>query len=143
MGNGSQRVIWTWVVLAAYLASTVAFGRGVVLCQEPDGRTVVEIVADHGPCLDGLINTHSHSDTDHAGQAACRGGCCDTCPCEDTLLAVEPAPVEKKSWVSVALPAGPAHPWHAPVKATASVCRPLSVGNDVTLRALRSVVILV
>ncbi|MHC4422500.1 MAG: hypothetical protein ACYS1E_18150 [Planctomycetota bacterium] len=143
MGNGSRGVIWTWIVLAAYLASTVAFGRGVILCQEPDGRTVVELGADRSHCLDGPVNAHDHSDGIHAGPAACSDECCDSCPCVDTLLAVEPAPVEKKISASLALPAGPAQPWLSAPNATALPCPPLTDGDRVTLRALRSVVLLV
>jgi hypothetical protein len=143
MGNGSRRVIWTWVVLVAYLASTVAFGRGVILCQEPDGRTVVELAADRDHCLDGPGDAHGHADGIHAGQTSCSDDCCDSCPCVDTLLAVEPAPVEKKIAASIALPAGPAQPWLQARNATTSPCRPLVEGDGATLRALRSVVLLV
>ncbi|MHC4129176.1 MAG: hypothetical protein ACYS1E_14700 [Planctomycetota bacterium] len=135
----------SWIVLATYVVSTAAFGHGVVLCQEPDGRTVVEIGADHGQCQEGLVTAHAHSDGVEAGHADtdCHDGGCAGCPCEDTTLAVKPAPVEKKSRAFLSLPPTAAPPCLAAGSATVPLCRDLPVANLVTMRSLRSVVLLV
>jgi hypothetical protein len=125
--------------------STAAFGHGVVLCQEPDGRTVVEIAADHGQCHDGLATAHTDDDAVEAGHADtdCHDGGCAGCPCEDTTLAVKPAPVEKKSWDFLSLPPTGVLKTLAAATATVQPGRDLPVTNLVTMRSLRSVVLLV
>ena len=132
-------------MLATYVVGTVAFGHGVVLCQEPDGRTVVEIAADHGQCHDGLATVHVNSDgagARHTDTDCHDGGCAD-CPCEDTTLAVKPAPVEKKSRDFLSLPPTAVGPWLVTGTATVPLGRDLPVANLVTMRSLRSVVLLV
>ena len=111
----------------------------------PDGRTVVEIAADHGQCHEGLAIAHTDSDGVEAGHIAtdCHDGGCAGCPCEDTTLAVKPAPVERKSWDFLSLPPTKVLPWVATGTATLPLGRDLPVANLVTMRSLRSVVLLV
>jgi len=135
MGKGPRYPFLSWIVLAVYVASTAAFGHGVVLCQEPDGRTVVEIAAGHGQCHDGLAT--AHADTD------CHDGGCAGCPCEDTTLAVKPAPVEKKSRDFLSLPPTAVLSCLAAGPPAVPLCRDLPVANLVTMRSLRSVLLLV
>ncbi|MHC4140368.1 MAG: hypothetical protein ACYSUF_00325 [Planctomycetota bacterium] len=132
-------------MLATYVASTAAFGHGVVLCQEPDGRTVVEIAAGHGQCQDGLAAAHTHSDGVEPGRADtdCHDGGCAGCPCEDTTLVVKPAPVEKKSRDFFSLPPTAVLSCLAAGPPTVPLCRDLPAANVVTMRSLRSVVLLV
>ena len=143
MAKGLRHPLSSWIVLAAYAVSTVALGPGVVLCQEPDGRTVVEIAADHGQCRDGLVIGHTDSDGVEAGHTDCHDGRCANCPCEDTTLAVMPAPVEKKSWDFLSLPPTAVLPWLDTGTATVPLGRDLSVADLVTMRSLRSIVLLV
>jgi hypothetical protein len=145
MGTRSRYPYLSWIVLAAYVVSTAAFGHGVVLCQEPDGRTVVEIAAGHGQCQDGLAAAHTDSDGLDAGHADtdCHDGGCAGCPCEDTTLAVTPAPVEKKSWDFLSLPPTAVLPFLVAGSPAVPLCRDLPVANLVTMRSLRSVVLLV
>ncbi|MHC4414288.1 MAG: hypothetical protein ACYS0G_03290 [Planctomycetota bacterium] len=143
MGKGLRHPLSSWIVLAAYAVSTVAVGHGVVLCQEPDGRTVIEIAADHGQCLNGLATAHTDSDGVEAGQPDCHDGCCVDCPCEDTTLAVKPAPVERESWDFLSLPPTAIEPCWAAETATVPLGRDLPVANLVTMRSLRSIVLLV
>ncbi|MHC4219150.1 MAG: hypothetical protein ACYSU7_11920 [Planctomycetota bacterium] len=133
MAGRYRQAVLTWVVFATYAASAVVSGNGVVLCQEPDGRTVVEIVADHGQCLEGLATPHEDCHDDH----------CVSCPCEDTPFAVEPAPVEKKS--PAVLPPAPAafQPGHAGPPTTSFPAANLPAIDRVTHRSLRSIVLLV
>jgi hypothetical protein len=145
MGKRPRYPFLSWIVLATYVASTAAFGHGVVLCQEPDGRTVVEIAAGHGQCHDGLATAHTDSDGVEAGHADtdCHDGGCTACPCEDTTLAVKPAPVENKGWDFLSLPPTAVGPCLAAGPPTVPLCRNLPVANLVTMRSLRSVVLLV
>jgi len=145
MGKGLRYPFLSWIVLTVYVVSTAAFGHGVVLCQEPDGRTVVEIAANHGQCHDGLTIAHTHSDGLEPGHPDrdCHDGGCAGCPCEDTTLAVKPAPVEKTSRDFFSLPPTAALSCLAAGPPTAPLCRDLPVANLVTMRSLRSVVLLV
>ncbi len=143
MGKGTRHPFFRGLVLAAYVASTVAFGHGVVLCEEPDGRTVVEIAANHGQCRDGLAIPHTDSEGVEAGHTDCHDAGCAGCPCQDTTLAVKPAPVENKNWAFLSLPSTAVLPWLAAGNPTVSLGRELPVADLVTVRSLRSVVLLV
>ena len=83
----------SWIVLVVYFVGTAVANRSVVLCQEVDGGTVIEIAGDHGQCHDSSGLRFENDQDDHA---VCRQSCRDSCPCEDSSLAVEPARVVKK-----------------------------------------------
>ncbi len=137
----------SWIVLVLYFASTTVASRSVVVCLEVDGGTAIEFAGDHGQCLgDGAFG----SATAQAGQTECRATCCDSCPCEDSSLAVEPALVAKKDpppCVLVGITPD-VLPWSAaqpclhtrptPTRPDAGAA-PIS---DVTRRSLRTVVLL-
>jgi len=78
----------SWIVLVVYFAGAVVANRFVVLCREADGATTIEIAGDHGQCLS---SGGFHLETDQDDHAQCRESCRDSCPCEDSSLAVEPA----------------------------------------------------
>jgi len=67
-----------WMVLVLYFASTTVASRSVVVCLEADGATAIEFAGDHGQCLG-------------EPDPACEESCCDSCPCEDSSLAIPPA----------------------------------------------------
>lgn len=140
------RAFLGWIVLVLYGATAVAT-RSVVVCLEVTGVTAIEFVGDHGQCLrDGAAG----SGTARAGHIECRASCCDSCPCEDSSLAILPALVVKQDpspgALSATTPDMP--PWTA-----ASPCpharptpsRPAAgraLVGDVTRRSLRTVVLL-
>jgi len=134
--RSSERAFLGWIVLVLYFASTTVASRTVVVCLEVDGSTAIEFAGDHGQCL--------------VDSAECGESCCDSCPCEDSSLAVTPALVVKKdpppSAVVGTTPDMP--PWIAArpcLHARTTPTRP-DVGadlvGDVTMRSLRTVVLL-
>ncbi len=74
--RSSERAFLGWIVLVLYFASTTVASRSVVVCLEVDGGSAIELTGDHGQCLGD--------------------SCCDSCPCEDSSLAIAPALVVKK-----------------------------------------------
>ncbi|MCH7798910.1 MAG: hypothetical protein IID28_10770 [Planctomycetes bacterium] len=127
----------SWIVLVVYFAGAAVANRTVVLCREADGGTSIEIAGDHGQCLGGG-GFHSEID-DQPGHTECRASCRDSCPCEDSSLAIEPARV-----VGI-------HPDLLPCSAGRPClhARPIPRGPyqcdttaDVTSRSLRTVVLL-
>jgi hypothetical protein len=66
-----------------------------------------------------------------------------SCPCEDTLLAVEPVLVENEGWSSLPLPALHVQPWLTGQRTATPPAQDLRAVDHVTLRSLRSVVLLV
>jgi len=134
--RSSERAFLGWIILVLYFASTTVASRTVVVCLEVDGSTAIEFAGDHGQCLGDV--------------AECSESCCDSCPCEDSSLAVPPALVVKKdpppSAVVGTAPDMP--PWTAArpcLHARPTPTRP-DVGadlvGDVTMRSLRTVVLL-
>lgn len=126
----------SWIVLVVYFAGAAVANRTVVLCREADGGTSIEIAGDHGQCLGG---GGFHSQADQDDHTRCRASCRDSCPCEDSSLAVEPARV-----VGI-------HPDLLPCSAGRPCvhARPIPRGPyqcdttaDVTSRSLRTVVLL-
>ncbi len=88
-----ERALMGWIVLVLYFASTTVASRAVVVCIEVDGGTAIEFAGDHRQCLgDGA----SGSETVQAAHTPCRESCCDSCPCEDSSLAIPPALAVKK-----------------------------------------------
>ncbi len=83
----------SWIVLVVYFVGTAVANRSVVLCQEVDGGTAIEIAGDHGQCHDSTGLLFENDQDDHT---VCRQSCRDSCPCEDSSLAVERALVVKK-----------------------------------------------
>lgn len=136
----------SWIVLVVYFAGAVVANRSVVVCQEADGGTAIEIASDHGQCF---RDNGFRSENDRDGHPECQESCRDSCPCEDSSLAVEPARVVKKDrppceivginpdvlpW-SVGRPCPHARPTPPrPNEGAAAV--------DVTSRSLRTVVLL-
>ncbi len=145
--RSSERAFLGWIVLVLYFASTTVASRSVVVCLEVDGGTAIEFAGDHGQCLgDGTLG----SKTAQAGHTECRESCCDSCPCEDSSLAIAPALVVKKdpppsdlvgttpdmlvwtatrSWLNA---------WPTPTRPDAGA----AVAGDVTRRSLGTVVLL-
>ncbi len=74
--RSSERAFLGWIVLVLYFASTTVASRSVVVCLEVDGGSAIELTGDHGQCL---------------GDSSC-----DSCPCEDSSLAIAPALVVNK-----------------------------------------------
>ncbi len=91
--RSSERAFLGWIVLVLYFASTTVASRSVVVCLEVDGGSAIELTGDHGQCLGDGASGSETAQTDHA---QCRDSCCDSCPCEDSSLAIAPALVVKK-----------------------------------------------
>jgi hypothetical protein len=130
-----------WTVLALYVLSAAVVGHGVVLCERSDGRTATEMVANHGGCLDHVRAGYGGPAGVQPGPVECDALCCADCPCEDTLLVPQPAPVGNHGWAMLSPPIvervldGP-----GPASRRAGD----TVAFDrVTRRSLRSVVLLV
>lgn len=136
-----------WIVLVLYVASPAVATRSVVVCLEVDGGTAIEFADDHRQCL---RDAAPGCETARAGQTECRESCCDSCPCEDSSLAVQPALAAKKNPRHGALLGATPDmlPWtvarpglYAPPTPT----RPHEGGapvSEVTRRSLRTVVLL-
>lgn len=87
----------TWFGVLAFLANTTVLGSGWVLCAEPDGRIAVEIAGDHDPCSTTPVVECSSEKADcveHIDSEAYFG--CEPCPCDDTPLGIELAPLQKR-----------------------------------------------
>jgi hypothetical protein len=143
MVRRSRNPLACWTILALYVLSSGVMGHGVVVCEQPDGRTVIEIVADHERCLGHLDVVHDEPAGTPAEPEPCGELCCADCPCEDTPLSPELAPVEKKSPTIAALPLPAVQPWLAGPGATSPQTEPVHAVDRVTRRSLRSIVLLV
>ncbi len=136
--RSSGRAFLGWIVLVLYLASTTVASRSVVVCLEVDGGTAIEFAGDHGQCLA------------QTGHPACGDSCCDSCPCEDSSLAIPPALTVKKDTPSGSLVGTTPDmlPWTAArpcLHARPTPTRPdarAALVDDVTRRSLRTVVLL-
>ena len=126
-----------WMVLVLYFASTTVASRSVVVCLEADGATAIEFAGDHGQCLG-------------EPHPACEESCCDSCPCEDTSLAIPPAlTVRNDPPPSAAVGTIPdLPPWttsRPPLHTRPTPTRPdtgAALACDVTRRSLGTVVLL-
>ncbi len=141
------RAFMGWIVLVLYFASTAVGTRSVVVCVELDGGTAIEFAGDHRQCLsDGPLG----SETAQAGHTGRRESRCDSCPCEDSSLAIEPALAVKKDPPPSALVGTTPDmlPWTAArpcLQARPTPTRPdegAAPVSDVTRRSLRTVVLL-
>ena len=145
--RSNERAFLGWIVLVLYFASTTVASRSFVVCLEVDGGTAIEFAGDHGQCVgDGPRGF----ETVQPGQTECRESCCDSCPCEDSSLAISPALVVKQDPTPRAVNgiAPDMPPWTAarrslhmrpaPTRSDAGA-RP---DSDETRRSLRTVVLL-
>ena len=83
------------VALAAYLLNLIALAGGAVLCQDPAGESSIEFACDHDHCAATVETEHDHDS----------GGCwCSSCPCDDTPLTMDVAPVPKDDDVRASTP---------------------------------------
>ena len=74
------------VALTAYLLNLAAIAGGAVVCQDPAGASSIEVACDHDHCAATVDTEHDHDS----------GRCwCSSCPCEDTPLALDVAPLLK------------------------------------------------
>lgn len=84
-------LVAAWIALLAYSAGASAWG--FVQCEEPDGRIAIELAGDHSNCQPLAGTGHQHGETAQ-GPKSCEA--CSSCPCNDTPLTVEVAPLGKK-----------------------------------------------
>lgn len=87
----------TWFGVLAFLANTSVLGSGWVLCAEPDGRVAVELAGVHDPCSPTPVIACSSEDVgciEHLESDEHFG--CEPCPCNDTPLGIELAPLQRK-----------------------------------------------
>jgi hypothetical protein len=75
-----------WLAAFAYVANVLVAAGGAVRCEDPQGHAAIEIGCDHGHCGTGrAADGHRHADD--------RACWCDQCPCEDTPLGMDVAPL--------------------------------------------------
>ena len=97
MPNRLLRILAVSIGIFAYLANASVFGSGWVLCTEPDGRVAVELAGDHDSCLTAPMIACTGEEAGCAEHLECNEQCvCGPCPCEDTPLGVQPAPLNKR-----------------------------------------------
>ena len=71
---GASRLV-TWLCLAAYLLGGAFYGKGLVLCVEPDGCIALE--AAHASACVGCDDAHAPPSREREAQGSPRCGCVD------------------------------------------------------------------
>ncbi len=84
-------LVAVWIGLLAYSVGPSAWG--FVECEEPDGRVAIELAGDHSSCQALVATGHQHGKTTQDPESC---ETCSSCPCTDTPLTLELAPLGKR-----------------------------------------------